>query len=57
MKLIRKGISKRGSMTRAYDAGARKIGEIIYQDSYDAGITSTYNITRSDSKALGKDLV
>ncbi len=57
MKLIRKGISKRGSMTRAYDAGARKIGEIIYQDSYDAGITSTYNITRSDSKVLGKDLV
>ena len=57
MKLIRKGISKRGSMTRAYDAGARKIGEIIYQDSYDAGITSTYNITRSDAKLLGKDLV
>jgi hypothetical protein len=57
MKLIRKGISKRGSMTRAYDAGARKIGEIIYQDSYDAGITSRYNITRTDSKALGKDLV
>ena len=57
MKLIRKGISKRGSMTRAYDAGARKIGEIIYQDCYDAGITSVYDITRSDSKALGKDLV
>ena len=32
MKLVRKGISKRGSMTRAYDAGARKIGEIIFQD-------------------------
>ena len=57
MKLIRKGISKRGSMTRAYDAGARKIGEIIYQDSYDAGITAKYKITRSDSKSLGKDLV
>ena len=57
MKLIRKGISKRGSMTRAYDAGARKIGEIIYQDSYDAGITAKYNITRTDSRNLGKDLV
>ena len=57
MKLIRKGISKRGSMTRAYDAGARKIGEIIYQDSYDAGITSKYNINRSDSRTLGKNLV
>jgi DNA-directed RNA polymerase len=49
MKLIRKGISKRGSMTRAYDAGARKIGEIIYQDSYDAGITAKYNITRTSA--------
>ena len=27
MKHIRKGISKRGSMTRAYSAGAQKIGE------------------------------
>jgi hypothetical protein len=57
MKLIRKGISKRGSMTRAYDAGANKIGQIIYQDSYDAGITSTYKINKSDCKQLGKDLV
>ena len=57
MKLIRKGISKRGSMTRAYDAGSRKIGQIIYQDSYDAGIISKYNINKSDCKQLGKDLV
>jgi len=57
MKLVRKGISKRGSMTRAYDAGARKIGEIIYQDSYDAGITSKYKLTRADARILGKDLV
>jgi DNA-directed RNA polymerase len=57
MKLVRKGISKRGSMTRAYDAGARKIGEIIYQDSYDAGIVSKYKLTRSDARNLGKDLV
>ena len=49
MKLIRKGISKRGSMTRAYDAGARKIGEIIYQDCYDAGITSVYDISNPSS--------
>ena len=27
MKSIRKGISKRGSMTRAYSAGAKKISE------------------------------
>ena len=57
MKLIRKGISKRGSMTRAYDAGPLKIGEIIYQDSYDAGIVAKYKLTRSDAKSLGRDLV
>ena len=57
MKLVRKGISKRGAMTRAYDAGALKIGEIIYQDSYDAGIVAKYKLTRSDAKTLGRDLV
>jgi len=57
MKLVRKGISKRGSMTRAYDAGSNKIGQIIYQDSYDAGITSKYKINKSDCRQLGKDLV
>ena len=57
MKLIRKGISKRGTMTKAYDAGVRCIANIIYTDCYDAGMTAKYNITRSVANRLAKDLV
>jgi DNA-directed RNA polymerase len=57
MKLIRKGISKRGTMTKAYDAGVRCISNIIYTDCYDAGMTAKYNITRSVANKLAKDLV
>lgn len=57
MKLIRKGISKRGTMTKAYDAGVRCIANIIYTDCYDAGMTIKYGITRSISSKLAKDLV
>jgi DNA-directed RNA polymerase len=57
MKLIRKGISKRGTMTKAYDAGVRCIANIIYTDCYDAGMTIKYGITRSVSSRLAKDLV
>jgi DNA-directed RNA polymerase len=57
MKLIRKGISKRGTMTKAYDAGVRCIANIIYTDCYDAGMTIKYGITRSVANRLAKDLV
>ncbi len=57
MKLIRKGISKRGTMTKGYSAGVKCISDIIYQDSYDAGIVGDYDLTRSDSWKLGRDLV
>jgi len=57
MKLIRKGISKRGTMTKAYDAGVRCIANIIYTDCYDAGMTAKYNITRTVANQLAKDLV
>jgi len=57
MKLIRKGISKRGTMTKAYDAGVRCIANIIYTDCYDAGMTRKYGITRSVANRLAKDLV
>ena len=57
MKLIRKGISKRGTMTKAYDAGVRCIANIIYTDCYDAGMTIKYGITRSIANRLAKDLV
>jgi|APSaa5957512535_1039671.scaffolds.fasta_scaffold11808_3 DNA-directed RNA polymerase len=57
MKLIRKGLSKRGTMTKGYSAGLKCISDIIYQDSYDAGIVGKYDLNRSDSWKLGKDLV
>lgn len=57
MKLIRKGISKRGTMTKAYDAGVNCIADIIYTDCYNAGMTVKYGITKSIAKRLSKDLV
>jgi DNA-directed RNA polymerase len=57
MKLIRKGISKRGTMTKAYDAGVKCIANIIYTDCYDAGMTTKYGITKTIAKKLSKDLV
>ena len=57
MKLIRKGISKRGTMTKAYDAGIKCIANIIYTDCYDAGMTTKYGITKSIAQRLSKDLV
>ena len=57
MKLIRKGISKRGTMTKAYDAGVKCIADIIYMDCYDAGMTTKYEITKTIAKKLSKDLV
>ena len=52
MKMKRKGISKRGTMTRAYDAGKKCIAKIIYQDSYDCGIVAKYGLTEADSLVL-----
>ena len=57
MKLIRKGITKRGTMTKAYDAGVKCIADIIYKDCYDAGMTTKYGITKSIARKLSKDLV
>lgn len=57
MKAIRKGISKRGSMTRAYSAGAQKISENMYQDCKSAGYTMKYGISEDHCKGLARDLV
>jgi DNA-directed RNA polymerase len=57
MKHIRKGISKRGSMTRAYSAGAGKIAENMYFDVRAEEFTDTYGITRKDCDKLAKLLV
>lgn len=57
MKHIRKGITKRGSMTRAYSAGALKIAENMHQDCHVEGYTTKFNITEEDCKVLAKNLV
>ena len=44
MKHIRKGISKRGSMTKAYSAGAKKIAANMAVDLRQYGFDEKYNI-------------
>ena len=57
MKHIRKGITKRGSMTRAYSAGALKIAENMYLDCHVEGYLEKYNITEDDCLMLSRKLV
>ena len=57
MKRIRKGISKRGSMTRAYSAGAAKIAENMFFDCKAEDYHITYDITQDDCAKLAKTLV
>ena len=57
MKHIRKGISKRGSMTRAYSAGAMKISENMYLDCRTEGFHDKYAITENDCVKLARNLV
>ena len=57
MKHIRKGISKRGSMTRAYSAGADKIAINMYEDCRAEGFHNKYNITMEDCKLLATNLI
>jgi DNA-directed RNA polymerase len=57
MKHIRKGISKRGSMTRAYSAGAQKIAENMYLDCRTEGFHDKYNIDDKDCMQLSRELI
>ena len=57
MKKIRKGVSKRGSMTRAYSAGAQKISENMFQDCIKYDYCVEYGITEEVCKGLARDLV
>ena len=57
MKHIRKGISKRGSMTRAYSAGAGKIAENMYFDCKTEDYHTEYNITEDNCKKFAKILI
>ena len=57
MKAIRKGIAKRGSMTRAYSAGQKKIAANMYYDCKVEGYDKKYNITEDDCTPLSKQLI
>jgi len=57
MKHIRKYITKRGTMTRAYSAGAEKIADSMYADCYTGGITEEFNITMVDCEELARNLI
>ena len=57
MKAIRKGIAKRGSMTRAYSAGQKKIAANMYYDCKAEGYDVKYNISEDDCVKLSKQLI
>jgi len=57
MKHVRKGISKRGSMTRAYSAGAEKIGKNMWFDCRSAEFDEKYDITEEDCMKWSVDLI
>ena len=57
MKDIRKGIAKRGSMTKAYSAGAEKIGENMWDDVKKEGYHKKYGITSEHCMKLARVLV
>jgi hypothetical protein len=57
MKHIRKGITKRGSMTRAYSAGKTRIAKNMYDDCHVEGFTTKYNITEDDCNKLATNLI
>lgn len=57
MKHIRKGIAKRGSMTRAYSAGKMRIAKNMYDDCHVEGFTVKYNITEEQCDVLAGNLI
>jgi len=57
MKVVRKGISKRGSMTRAYSAGKTRIAKNMYDDCHVEGYTAKYNIDEDQCELLAGNLI
>ena len=57
MKHIRKGIAKRGAMTRAYSAGKDKIAINMMNDCKTMGLVSDYKITQKDTDVLAGHLI
>ena len=56
-KHVRKGISKRGSMTRAYSAGAGTIGYNMWRDCRTYKFDELYGIEESDCKRWANELI
>ena len=54
---IRKLISKRATMTRAYSAGAQTIANSMYSDCVQAGADEDHNITQIDCDLLALDIL
>jgi len=57
MKVIRKGIAKRGAMTRAYSAGKQRIAKNMYDDCHVEGYTTKYNIDQDQCDLLAGNLI
>ena len=57
MKHVRKGVSKRGSMTRAYSAGAGTMGYNMWRDCRAYGYDEKYDIEEIDCKRWANSLV
>ena len=57
MKHVRKGISKRGSMTRAYSAGSGKIAENMWFDCKTEDFHEKYEVEEDDCKKWAKELI
>lgn len=57
MKHIRKGIAKRGAMTRAYSSGKKKIASNMWDDLYTLGFNDKYDITEDDCTMLAGHLI
>ena len=57
MKHVRKAVSKRGSMTRAYSAGAGKIAENMWFDCKAEDFHDLYDIEEKDCKVWAKKLI
>lgn len=57
MKHIRKYITKRATMTRAYSAGADKIADSMYADCYTGGISKKFNIEMTDCEVAAKEII
>ncbi len=54
MKDIRKNISKRATMVRAYSAGAASISENMFSDAYKTNAVEEFNINARDCDFLAK---